>query len=165
LNIHNREGEETFTVVLSTPTDATITADTGTVTSAPTRWWVRRRLTSPRARGEGGDVTVTITRGGTRLAKSRSTTRPRQLGHERRRLRAASGKVTFAAGETSKTFTIHIVDDGNVPTEGPESFTVSLSTPTAAPSEPERQPSRFLPTKRRCRQSPCRARPCSRRGF
>ncbi len=40
------------------------------------------------------------------------------------------GTMTFAAGETSKTFSIAIVDDSYV--EGNENFTVSLNTPSGA---------------------------------
>lgn len=44
----------------------------------------------------------------------------------------ALGKLSFAAGETSKTFPIFITDDGHV--ENNETFTVTLSNPTGGAS-------------------------------
>ena len=41
---------------------------------------------------------------------------------------SASGSVTFAAADTSKTFTVALLNDADL--ESPESFTVSLSAPT-----------------------------------
>src|SRR5437773_12571885 len=40
------------------------------------------------------------------------------------------GTLTFAAGETSKTFSIAIIDDSYA--EGPETFTIGLNSPSGA---------------------------------
>lgn len=45
---------------------------------------------------------------------------------------ATNGTLTFAAGETSKTFTIAIADDSAV--DGAKSFTITLTNPTGSPS-------------------------------
>jgi len=45
------------------------------------------------------------------------------------------GTVTFSPGETSKSFSVAIVDDSYA--EGPETFTVSLNNPTGATLDPQ----------------------------
>ncbi|MEG3152093.1 Calx-beta domain-containing protein [Sphingomonas sp. ZT3P38] len=79
---------------------------------------------------EGGSAIVTITRSGSvsgvaavnYATSNNSATAPADYT-------AASGTVTFAAGETSKTISIATADDSVY--EGPEAFAVTLSGPTA----------------------------------
>src|SRR5262249_7243903 len=76
-----------------------------------------------------GTATVTVTRtgGGTGSVSVDYATSdgPAMAGND---YVATSGTLTFAAGETSKTFTIPIIDDNLV--ENDETFNVSLSNPT-----------------------------------
>jgi glucose/arabinose dehydrogenase len=77
----------------------------------------------------GGSATITVTRGGgsegavsVNYATSNGTA---TAGSD---YTAATGVLNFAAGETSKTFTIAITDDNSV--EGTETFELTLSNPT-----------------------------------
>ena len=125
------EGAETFTValvnptggaILGTPSVATVTINdddpAGTVQFGQLSWAVV----------EGGVATITVTRTGAsgpvtvNYATSDGTaTAPADYA-------AASGTLTFQAGEKSKTFTVATATDTLV--EGTESVNLTLSSPT-----------------------------------
>ncbi|HWS72453.1 MAG TPA: Calx-beta domain-containing protein [Thermoanaerobaculia bacterium] len=129
------EGNETFNVTLSAPTggaalgspsnevvtiiDGTIpgTVQFSTAVTSVAESAGSVTLTVTRTGGTGGPITVTYTTGnGTAAAPSDYT--------------ASTGTVTFANGDaTPKTIVIPIISDA-VP-EPPETFTVTLSNPTA----------------------------------
>ncbi|HEX8352490.1 MAG TPA: carboxypeptidase regulatory-like domain-containing protein, partial [Pyrinomonadaceae bacterium] len=74
----------------------------------------------------GGSVTVTVTRAGD--AAREATVVYHALGDTARRgsdFLVSIGRLTFAPGETSKTFSVFITDDAFV--EGSESFTLTLT--------------------------------------
>jgi len=124
------ESNETFKVVLSAPTNATLGTAEGTVTItdddgpgtlqfsaatysvAETAGTITIAVT--RTGGDAAGVTVQYaTSNGTATAGSDFTT--------------TSGTLTFAAGETSKTFTVPILVDAVL--EQNETFTLTLSAP------------------------------------
>jgi len=75
---------------------------------------------------EGGNVTLTVTRAGETATEATAVYEGRgdtaKMGSD---FVSAVGMLVFAPGETSKSFTIFITDDGF--SEGPERFTVMLT--------------------------------------
>ncbi|HZE72443.1 MAG TPA: DUF4394 domain-containing protein, partial [Pyrinomonadaceae bacterium] len=77
----------------------------------------------------GGSVTLTVTRtGNTSIPAAVNFTTTDGTATQKGDFTIAVGTLQFAAGETSKTLTIFIIDDAYV--EGSENFTVTLSAPT-----------------------------------
>jgi uncharacterized delta-60 repeat protein len=132
------EPDKSFTLNLSSPTNATITRaqaactikDNDSSAGAPTIQFAHRNFSA----SEGdGTATVTVTRSGDTSAPatvSYSTNNPVGPGtaSDRSDYTTAFGTLSFAAGETTKTFTVFITDDALV--EGDEVFGVTLSSPT-----------------------------------
>jgi VCBS repeat-containing protein len=130
------EGDETFTVTLSTPTNATITTGTGTGTivnddAAPANGSLSIDSVS-HSEGNSGttNYTFTVSRtGGTDGAVTADytfahvTTDASDFG-----VAPAGGTVSFADGETSKTITVTVA--GDVVYEANETFNVTLSNAT-----------------------------------
>ena len=129
------ESDETLTLTLSSPSGATIAAAsaTGTITNddvAPTSPTVSIGNAS-KAEGNSGtsnmSFTVTLSKAATapvtvQYATSNGTA---TAGQD---YVAASGTITFAAGETSKT--VNVVVNGDATSESDETFTVTLSNPS-----------------------------------
>ncbi len=79
----------------------------------------------------GGSVTITVTRSGeTGVVTTVDYDTSDGTAEQRSDYILASGTLTFAAGETSKTFTVLIEDDVYV--EGPETVKLTLSNPSNA---------------------------------
>ncbi|MBN9119030.1 MAG: carboxypeptidase regulatory-like domain-containing protein [Planctomycetes bacterium] len=129
------EGDETFTVVLSNPSNITLTDSqaTGTILNDDSQPTVAIGGVS-RAEGNSGttnfnfpvtlsgpsDQTVTV---GYQTADGTATTADNDYT-------AASGTLTFAPGETAKTVTVQVT--GDVGAESAETFTVALLNPAGA---------------------------------
>ena len=133
------EPAETFTVVLSSPSGATISRATATATITDDDDATVPQLpnvsigNASKAEGNSGTsnmtFTVTLSKAATgavtvNYATSNGTA---TAGQD---YTAATGTVTFAAGETSKTITVAVTGDATV--EPTETFTVTLSNPTGA---------------------------------
>ena len=132
------EANETFTVTLSAPSGATLgVAKTSTVTITNDDISVPVVTISPVstavAEGNSGSKTVTFTVGLSQAAGSAVTVRygtangTATAGQD---YTAASGTVTFAAGQTSQQVTVAVA--GDAVTEANETFTVTLSAPSGA---------------------------------
>jgi hypothetical protein len=81
-------------------------------------------------RENAGTATITVNRaGGTNGSVSVNYATANGTGTSGTDYAATSGTLTFAAGETSKSFTVSITDDSSV--DGAKSFTVTLSSPTS----------------------------------
>ena len=134
------EGDETFAVNLSFPSNATLARGQGTVTikdnetttGLPTVQLSMREYQTSEA---AGVVTVTVTRSGdTSTPTNVSYTTSLLLGtgfpsaDERRDYNLALGTLQFAAGETSKSFDVYIADDTFA--EGEEVLSVALTNAT-----------------------------------
>jgi uncharacterized delta-60 repeat protein len=130
--------DRSFFLNLSAPTNATITRaqaactikDNESNTGPPTVQFAARNFS---AKEGDGVATITVTRSGDTSAPTTvgySTTNLAGAGaaSDRSDYTTAFGTLRFAAGETSKTFSVYITDDALV--EGDELFQVSLSGPT-----------------------------------
>ncbi len=128
------EGDETLTVTLSNPSGATIGAAsaTGTITNDDIAPALSIGNVS-KAEGNSGTsnlaFTVTLSKASTtpvtvQYATSNGTA---TAGQD---YTAASGTITFAAGETSKTINVAVVGDATA--EGDETLTLTLSSPSGA---------------------------------
>jgi hypothetical protein len=121
------EPNETFTVRLSNPKGAEIADGLGIVTivDSPPRLSV-----SAPAEDEGGVMTVTVSLSAplsTAFTVNFSTVDGTAIAGED--YVATSGTLTFAPGETTKTFTVQILADGLA--EDDEGFWIRLSQPSA----------------------------------
>ncbi|WP_428037057.1 Calx-beta domain-containing protein, partial [Amphritea sp.] len=139
------EGSETFTVSLSNNSVGSSIADgtaTGTIVDDGTGPLPPGTPGTPDddttgfsvadvSISEGGLMTFTVTRSGDAEA-DQSVNFSTLIGAgdtaEAADFSANSGTLTFAAGETSKTFTVQTTQDAQY--EGAETFTVQLDTPT-----------------------------------
>jgi len=124
------EPDETFFVNLSNPTNATI-ADAqgqGTIINDDTPALRFSQATYPA--GESAHfVTVTVTRAGdASQAVGVSFATSDGTATERRDYTAVSGRLQFAAGETSKTFDVLLTEDAYAEPE--ETINLTLSNPT-----------------------------------
>jgi hypothetical protein len=111
MNAHIADGSGTGTILDNDVAPATLTIADATVT-------------------EGGTLSFIVTRGGnTAIAASASYATANGTAVAPGDYTSASGTVSFAAGETSKTISVATVDDTSV--ESAETLTVSLSGPSA----------------------------------
>jgi sugar lactone lactonase YvrE len=137
------EPDETFSVALSNPTNASgLFTNNVTVTIANDDATLQLSNNAFSVNEFAGQATVTVTRVGdisraatiqfatNDTAGLQSCTVANGKASERCDYGTAIGTVRFAIGETSKTFTMPIVDDALV--EGDETFTVNLSGPAGA---------------------------------
>jgi Calx-beta domain len=121
------EFDETFSVRLSNPKGATIADGVGVVTIADNS---PRLSISSEFESEGGVMTFTVSLSaplGTAFTVDFTTVDSYAVAGED--YVATSGTLTFAPGETTKTFTVQILADGLE--EFDEDFYVSLSNPSA----------------------------------
>ena len=133
------EGPETFTVNLSSPTNAVVSdasglgtiKDDGTGSGGTDDDRPSLAINDVVVNEGAGTATFTVTLTG---ATTQSTTvafatqdGTALAGSD---YTAVSGTLTFAPGETTKTITVPILNDAVY--EGPETFTVNLSSPTNA---------------------------------
>ncbi|MBE9247786.1 choice-of-anchor I family protein, partial [Dolichospermum sp. LEGE 00240] len=126
------EDNETFTVSLSSPTNGAIISSTngialGTITDDDTP--AEFRISAAEAL-EGNAINFTVTRSRDNLI-AQSVTVATSIATDdtasANDLTAKTQTLTFATGETSKTFTVQTTQDSLF--EGNETFTVSLSNP------------------------------------
>ena len=129
------EPDETLTLTLSSPSGATLATSsaTGTITNddvAPTLPTASIGNAS-KAEGNSGTSNMTFT-----VTLSKASTTPVTVQYATANgtatagqdYVAASGTITFAAGETSKT--VNVVVNGDATSESDETFTVTLSNPS-----------------------------------
>ena len=132
------EEDETFTVTLSGALMATIPAGGGTATGTINDDDVDPTLSIADASGtEGSAVTFTVTlsaASGKIVTVSYATSRQTGDSAESGDFTAASGMLTFAAGDTAQTFTVNTTDDSN--DENDDTFTVTLSGESKATISP-----------------------------
>ena len=127
------EGDETFTVTLSDPSNATIATGTGTGTigdddSPPT---VQFDSSTYSVNEDGTNASLIVTKSGaTALPASVHYATSDGTATAGQDYTATAGDVMFAHNETSKEITVPITDD--ITYEGDEGFTVTLSGPSGA---------------------------------
>ena len=124
------EDNETFTVTLSSPTDeATIqrSVATGTITDDDLPALSIRSVTV--GEGETADFVVTLDQASGQIVtvSYETTDGSARMGED---YNAASGSLTFTAGETEKTIPVETLPDTLV--EGNETFSMGLSNPSGA---------------------------------
>ena len=126
------ESDETFTVNLSSPTNATIAVGTGTGTILDDDSPGELQFASPaQSVSEGaGSITISVTRtGGSGGSVSVDYATAPGTASDGSDYVGTSGTLTWAAGDTApKTITVPIMQDNTV--EGNETFTVTLSNVT-----------------------------------
>ena len=124
LKFSNQEPAETFTVVLSGATDATLGDSTATVTIAPDPVVGLATFSiSSASASEGDTVTLTVSRGGDLIGQvSVDYSVPSGTRNS-----SSSGTLTFAAGELSKSISVSISKD--TPVHPAETIAVTLSNP------------------------------------
>src|SRR5918992_1095873 len=127
------EAQESFTVTLATPTNATVAAGQGTATGTidDDDPLPQVSIANAAAVAEGGLASFPVTLS---AASGRTVTVAYTSAHGTSAAAdfagALSGTVTFAAGDTSEQIQIQTHDDAL--DEAQESFTVTLATPTNA---------------------------------
>ena len=122
-----QESTETFRIVLSNPTDARITTGTNTVTVTDDDGSTVGFTVATSNLGEtNGTLTFTVVRSGaTNTAVSVDFATTNVTATVVNDYTATNGTLSFAAGETTNTFTLDIVDDLSL--ESTETFQVRLS--------------------------------------
>ena len=135
----NIESDENFTVALATPTNATLSANaTATVTltnddQAVVLPTLSVTAASTVVEGNTGSSTASVTvmlsaRSSQTVSVNYATTDGTATAGSD--YTASTGTLSFAPGETSKTFTVPILGDADVETD--ENFTISLLSPVNA---------------------------------
>ena len=122
------EAAETMTINLSSPSGATLgtSSATGTINDNDT---AATLAISNASITEGGTLVFTVTRSGTTsTAVSASYNTAGGTATSGSDFTAASGTVSFAAGQTSQTISVATIDDAL--SESSETLTVTLSSPT-----------------------------------
>jgi ribosomal protein L35AE/L33A len=129
------EGNETFTVTLSSPTGGATLGNPATATvtivdnEQPQPGQFQFSNATYSVNENGGQVTITVTRtNGSNGAVSVNYATANGSASAGADYTAASGTLNFADGQTTQTFTVSILDDAVF--EGNETFTVALSSPT-----------------------------------
>src|SRR5207253_5184922 len=124
-----------FTAQLSAPVNGQLSAAVATITivdddpQQPPASSIGFDPSSYTVGESGGTITLTVKRtGATAATSSVAFTTGGGGASAGADFTAAAGTLTFAPGETSKTFAIAILDDAN--SEGNESFAVQLSSPS-----------------------------------
>ncbi|WP_307722544.1 beta strand repeat-containing protein, partial [Sphaerospermopsis reniformis] len=128
------EGNETFTVSLSNPTSGAIISSTngtakGTINDDDS---TPQFSIAAASATEGNSITFTVTRTGDAQANQTVNVATSIASGDTASANDFTAKtetLTFAQGETSKTFTVQTTPDTLL--EGNETFTVSLSNPTS----------------------------------
>lgn len=146
----NSEGNETVTITLSnpgngvslgTPSTATLiitddeagssTSSSSSSSSSSMGPNVGFGATNYSVNENGATLTVTVVRGGSSSSTATvNYSTANGSGKSGGEYAATSGTLTFAAGETSKTFTVGIFDDNS--DDGAKTFTLSLTSPQGA---------------------------------
>jgi hypothetical protein len=133
------EASETFFLNLANPANATISDNQGIATiiddeSSSKPPTVQFSVQRPSVAESAGRVVIEVTRSGDLSAPAtvEYATSAQSNASDRSDYTSAFGKLTYAAGESSKTFTVFITDDVFV--EGLELFTITLSNPTGGAS-------------------------------
>ena len=127
------ESDETFTVTLDTPTNATLSRSVATGTILNDDLPSLSIADSSVTEGNSGTATMTFT-----VTMSTSSPQTVTVNYATANgtatapgdYTAASGTLTFPSGTTSQTFTVPVVGDTTV--EADETFTVTLSNPSNA---------------------------------
>ena len=125
------ESSETMTVTLSGPSGATLgtSSATGTINDNDSSSTANLAIDNASVT-EGGTLTFTVTRSGvTTTAVSASYASASGTATSGSDFTAASGTVSFTAGQTSKTISVTTIDDASV--ESVETLTVALSNPSS----------------------------------
>jgi hypothetical protein len=128
------EGNETFAINLSAPTNgAVIGTGSATVTLQDNDPAPSFSINSVSVNETAGSATLTVTKSGstvlTHAVSYASANGSATAGAD---YTAVSGTLSFTSGETSKTITVSILDDTLY--ESSESFSVNLSAPTQGAS-------------------------------
>lgn len=148
------EGAETATVTLKNPTNSAIIASPGTATISITDNETSTSSVSSGAASSSstnvngtlslaastygvlenvGMVTITVNRaGGSTGTVGVTYATSNGTGTSGTDYNATNGTLSFAAGETSKSFTVTINDDSNV--DGAKTFSITIGTPTGGAS-------------------------------
>ncbi len=125
------EPDETFSLSLSGPVNASINRTQATATIANDDAAGRFQFSSPsyQLSEDGGSAVITVNRmSGLTGAASINYATSDGTATAGSDYTAASGTLTFAEGESSKTFTVPVTDD--TASETDETLTLSLSSPT-----------------------------------
>lgn len=126
------EGDETFSVKLTQPGTGSGLGSTTSTTVTITDNDVMPEFSfaaSTASVQEGETVTVTVNRTGSDVFTNTIEYQTSTGSASSSDFSAASGTLTFASGETSKTIIVSTTEDSTV--EGNESFTISLSVPSS----------------------------------
>ncbi len=133
------EPNETFFLNISNPANATISDNQGVATiiddeSSSKPPTVQFSVGRPSVSEAGKSIIIEATRSGDFSAPAtvEYATSDLSSASDRSDFTSAFGRLTYAAGESSKTFKVFITDDVFV--EGPENFLVVLSNPTGGAS-------------------------------
>ncbi|MFN8523892.1 MAG: Calx-beta domain-containing protein [Chloroflexota bacterium] len=128
------EGNETISLALSAPVGAVIGAQpnaTLTIIDDDTFPSVQLSSATYTVGEAGGTVTITATRAGlTTGTSTMAYATSNGTAASPADYTATSGTLSFAVGETSKTFTVPIINDDFI--EGNKTFNVALSAPSGA---------------------------------
>lgn len=125
------EANETFTLNLSAPTNATIAdaSGLGTINNDDVGGTIQFSAAAVSVNEGAGSITLTVNRtGGAASGVSVNYATQNGTATAPQDYTATSGSLSFGAGEASKTFIVPITNDTIV--EGNEAFSINLSSPT-----------------------------------